>query len=150
MAFNDPNGRLSHMAQHMDDGCTRADWDLCNVVRSLLSQPRVALDWQAVLHECFSDRNPATISWSNEVASALQKRLEDGEESGRELALAALRLCQSSSCVVENTYTTSRDGTGNVSGSYHDIFNTNQFAMTGAQLHGYNYFAKLAGDYEFS
>ncbi len=133
----------------MEDGYTTADWDRCNVVRSLLSQPRVALDWQAVLREYVGEQHPLTITWSNEIASGLQKRLEDGEESGQELALAAIY--QSSLYVVENPSTTSRDEPGNGSGSYHhDISTMNQFLMVGAQVHGYNYFAESAGDYDLS
>lgn len=41
MSFNDTTSWLSHIAQHMEGGCTRADWDRCNVVRSLLSKSRV-------------------------------------------------------------------------------------------------------------
>lgn len=130
MSFDNTTSRLSHIAQHMEDGCTTTHWDRCNVVRSLLSQPRVALDWQAVLREYVGEQHPLPIIWSNEIASGLQKRLEDGEESGQELALAAIY--QSSLYVVENPFTTSRDEPRNGSGSYrHDISTMNQSILNG-------------------
>lgn len=62
MTFNGTTSWLSHTAQHMEDGRTAADWDLCTVVHSLLSQSHVASDWQALLHGAFLEQNPPTIS----------------------------------------------------------------------------------------
>ena len=95
--FNDANKRCLHVAKHFESGCDRSDWDRSKVILGLLGQPRTALSWQSLLGAAFGGEPAPPVSWSEEFAPGIQKRLEDGQENGHDLALAAFQsssLCQ--------------------------------------------------------
>lgn len=90
--FNDSNERCLHVAKHFESGSDRAKWDRSKVILGLLSQPRTALSWQSLLGAAFKGRPSPPISWSEELAPEIQKRLEENKENGHDLALAAYEL----------------------------------------------------------
>ena len=89
--FNDSNERSLHVAKHFESGCDRTEWDRSKVILGLLSQPRTALSWQSLLGATFKGQPAPPISWSSALAPEIQKRLEEGQENGHDLALAAFQ-----------------------------------------------------------
>ena len=84
--------RLNHIDhEHWSRGQAMSEWSLTNVIRGLLLQPNVSNAWQSLLTS-----HPTVLesgfSWELPTAEGLQLRLETGEESGRDLAVAAFRL----------------------------------------------------------
>ena len=90
--FNDSNERSLHVAKHFESGSQRTDWDHSKVILGQLGQPRTALSWQSILGATFGGQPSPPISWSESLASGIQKRLEEGRENGHDLALAAFEL----------------------------------------------------------
>ena len=67
------------------------------MILGLLSQPRTALSWQSLLGAAFGGEPAPPVSWSEDFAPEIQRRLEEGQENGHDLALAAFQsssLCQ--------------------------------------------------------
>lgn len=105
--FNDFNERSLHVAKHFESGCDRADWDHSKVILSLLSQPHTAMSWQSLLGERLGGQPSPRIAWSEEFAPGIRKRLEEGQDSGFNLALAAFQsssLCQTAGHDQENSH----------------------------------------------
>lgn len=105
--FNDFNERSLHVAKHFESGCDRADWDRSKVILGLLSQPHTAISWQSLLGGSFGGRPSPDIAWSEELAPGIQKRLEEGQDSGHNLALAAFQsssLCRTAGQDQENNH----------------------------------------------
>lgn len=105
--FNDFNERSLHVAKHFESGCDRADWDHSKVILGLLSQPHTAMSWQSLLGERFGGQPSPQIAWSEELAPGIRNRLEEGQDSGYDLALAAFQsssLCQKAGHEQENSH----------------------------------------------
>ncbi len=105
--FDDFNERSLHVAKHFESGCDRANWDRSKVILGLLSQPRTTLSWQSLLGERFGGQPAPAISWSEDLAPGIQKRLEEAQDSGPNLAQAAFQsssLCQMVSDDQTNNY----------------------------------------------
>ena len=89
--FNDANERCLHVAKHFESGSDRSEWDRSKVILGLLSQPRTALSWQSLLGGAFGGEPAPPVSWSEDLAPEIQKRLEEGQENGHDLALSAFQ-----------------------------------------------------------
>lgn len=91
--------RLKHIATHFDGGQTLEDWDTTNVIKGLLSHPRMIDAWKIQLS--FSlDWEPPTLTWNKHAVQDLQHNLEVGPSDTKHaaaLAKAAYEACQSAS-----------------------------------------------------
>lgn len=85
--------RFQHVASHFEQGCRKKSWSRSTVILSLLAQPSINPDWQSLRGQISGVCTISDISWlESSSTNSLQRRLESGTESGRDLAIAAYNL----------------------------------------------------------
>ncbi|KAL2042583.1 hypothetical protein N7G274_004342 [Stereocaulon virgatum] len=105
--FTSLTDRLNHIDQeHWSHGQDMDQWRLNNVIRGLLLQTEVSNAWQYLLarHPTLHETD---FNWELPAAKGLQLRLEIGEESGQDLALAAFQLRTNASAALRQGIMTS-------------------------------------------
>ena len=75
--------------EHWRHGQNMGSWELSNLIRGLLLEPKVQAAWRVLLTS-HHDLVESNLRWEMPLAEGLQVRLEKGEESGPVLAKAAL------------------------------------------------------------
>lgn len=88
--FSTLTEQLNHIDNaHFAQGQKMHAWSQDNVIRGLLLQPHISDAWQAVLN-LRSEVRHSELRWNPPDAEVLQFRLEMGEQSGHDVAFAAL------------------------------------------------------------
>lgn len=101
--------RSQHVATHFEQGSRKKSWSGSTVILSLLNQPFISSDWQSLRREISDLYTISDISWPESSSTdSLQRRLECGTESGRDLAIAAYNL--SSLCAGDVNMTGPNEG----------------------------------------
>lgn len=81
--------QLNHIdTEHYRHGLDKSGWNVNTVIKGLLRQPKVHKHWQRLL-ATDTPLSESLFRWDPPAAKDLQAKLETGEESGADLALAA-------------------------------------------------------------
>lgn len=71
--------RCTHVAQHFDEGKTKADWDFTNVILGLLLQPELSNEWHSFLFRKYGERSEEwpKFTWDQKKSRSLRFSLEE-------------------------------------------------------------------------
>ncbi|KAF1991152.1 hypothetical protein K402DRAFT_400625 [Aulographum hederae CBS 113979] len=75
--FSSFDKRCDHVAEHFDEGRTRADWNYSTVVRNLLRQPGIGMEWKRLLNERYHrEEQWPKLTWHEENSKEVKDCLE--------------------------------------------------------------------------
>lgn len=107
-SFQNINERMLHVANHIEKGATKAQWDDSLVIRSLLSQRHVVNAWTRLINAYYPGLE-SQITWSPSAVPTLEKLLsckENQETRSEEIASQAWHLSdQAKDCYESLTFT---------------------------------------------
>lgn len=71
--------RCTHVAQHFDEGKTKADWDFTNVILGLLLQPELSNEWHSFLFRKYGELSEEwpKFTWDQKKSRSLRFSLEE-------------------------------------------------------------------------